>query len=287
MDPALLFAIFRRLTGYPLDSQGRPLVDDKGLPQNRDGKFGLRIPAKKSTTSGPISPQGTATPEAWRFGTRGYEPNNYVQVPVHAEGIDTKRWETVFPSASFTISDVQPGGDPYIYDPHDGEDGIGQDSGTATVTNPVTGYTMAVPDHRTVRANPEPWDVYVTVSLYARDIFQMAHLERALLVLFPQKGAIDVEQLDGTFRTLDCFFVRYSVMDQGEPYDPVEGVGPQGDSFVKRAYTWKIETSLDNSVSGFGTYDFVTQQMILQRIVDLETMQQKLIEQVQLEEFLP
>lgn len=278
MDPALAFAVFRRLTGYPCDAKGHPLLDPAtGLPLNIEGSRGLRVPMAKQAAAS-IVPD-SATQDAFRFGARGFHGNQYVQVPVYFEGTDTKRWRNVFPSCSISVSDVQLGGDPYLFDP-DEQDGIGEDSGENTITNSVTGYSFTTPAQRITRKSPEPWDVFITFSLLETDTFKMMMLERAFLALFKQKGAIEVEQLDGTFRALDLFFDRYAVMDQGEPYDPQQGTSEEARAFLKRSYTFRCETSHDNSVAGFNTYDFTTQYMIESRTLEMATLAADLTERV-------
>jgi hypothetical protein len=264
MDPALLFAIYRRLVGYPLDNRGRPQLGSDGKPRNIEGSWGLRLPSRKTGAS--QAAQGDV--DLHRFGARGYEAKNYVQVPVFLEGVDARRWTSVFPSASFMMSDIQ-GGEAYVYDLADGEDGIGADTGTQTITNNVTGYTYEATDQRRTRKHPEPWDVFVTVTLRSREPFELAMLERALLILFGKKGAIQVEQLDGSHRVIDYVQERYAVGHEGEANDPDEGIGGERSAFLKSSLTYRFETSLDNSVVGFGTDDFTTQQMVSERLLEI------------------
>jgi hypothetical protein len=242
MDPALLFAIYRRLVGYPLDNRGRPQLGSDGKPRNIEGSWGLRLPSRKTGAS--QAAQGDV--DLHRFGARGYEAKNYVQVPVFIQG-----------------------GEAYVYDLADGEDGIGADTGTQTITNNVTGYTYEATDQRRTRKHPEPWDVFVTVTLRSREPFELAMLERALLILFGKKGAIQVEQLDGSHRVIDYVQERYAVGHEGEANDPDEGIGGERSAFLKSSLTYRFETSLDNSVVGFGTDDFTTQQMVSERLLEI------------------
>lgn len=293
MDPATLFAVFRRLTGYPLDAQGNPLLNADGTPRNIEGSYGLRLPAlRRGDDDQNLS---RLNPDGLRLWDRGYHPNQFVQVPVWLEGVEAKKWEDVWPCCSFGISDIQVGGNPYSYDTTDGADGIWPagtvgptgDQGSETITNPATGYTYAHPTSRTVRPNPEPWDVLVTVSLYSRSPVEMAFLERAFLNLFRQKGALLVEQLDGTSRPYDMVFERYSTMDQGEPYDPQQGTGGEHAAYLHRAFTYRVETFLDNSASRFGTNEFRTAGIIRERILELAALQTTLVETRSLEAFTP
>lgn len=289
MDPALTFAIFRRLTGYPLDARGNPLIvagTSPPQPQNIDGKWGIRLPVRRGGTTPVLL--DSHNPDSLRLWGRGYEVQSYRQVPVCYEGPDSKRWEDVFPRVAFVVSGLETGTDPFIYDPDD-DDGIGIDVGTQTITNPVTGTTRETTDHRSVRRNPEPWDVTFTITMYAKDPIEIQLLERSVLQHFGQMGAILVEQLDGTMQTRDYRFERYIVMDQGETYDPAKGLGPTGDAFLKRGLVFVFETFLDNSIAegGFGSPPYTDYPTVLERLMDVRDIQNRYLETANLEELTP
>lgn len=280
MDPAVLLAVFKRLTGYPLDSSGNPRLNAEGRPLNAEGSFGLRLPLRREG-AGAKTPQ-TSIPDDFRFGEIGYRKRQYRQVPVYLDGIEVKRWKSVFPSCSVSISDITEAED-YVYDTADGSDGICTAVGSTTVPT-STGGTRTVPDSLVIRKHPETWRVYVTICLYATNPIEMAMLERALLTIFQQKGSIRVEQLDGSSLVRDMVFERYSNMDQGDLYDPGQGIGAEGRSFLKRAFTYRVETVLDNSVDGFGSEgDYVYEKTILETYLEIATIQNVLLETIRLE----
>ena len=87
------FAIFKRLTGAPLDSQGRPLRDPIGIPANQERvmppdqgggfgpSYGVRIPLLKhpyDTAHGLSSKD----PDAYRMFAKGFDKDSFRQIPV-------------------------------------------------------------------------------------------------------------------------------------------------------------------------------------------------------------
>lgn len=277
IDVAIIFAVFRRLTGYPLDSQGRPLRDATGKLLNIENSPGIRIPLIRQGQGQNVL--STDNPEGTKIAAKGWNPGTFQQLKVYQQGIDTRRWADVFPAVSFTISDIQPGENGFFFSPADGIDGIDAPGaqGTQTITNNVTGSTYAVPDTLTTRAQPEPWDFFLTLNLYSRDSIEIAAMESALRSLFKQKGSIIVDQVDGTHVVLDMLFERYSIMDQGEPYDPQRGTAANAPGFLHRAYTYRIEANQDNTSADFGPNEFTVQNTILERLLEITTIEGRLL----------
>lgn len=271
MDVALTLALFQRLTGYPLDSQGNPLLNTDGSPRNRNGSYGIRIPAPLMTVS--QGAPSTQTPDAVRLWGRGYHQNSYIQVPVWFGGTDFKKHDQVWPCVSFVESDLIPGGDPYLYD-----DPIVYGEGSATVGNEDTGYTETGPDVLHSRKHPEPWTIQYTIRLYSKDPVEIQWLERALIICLGQKGALTVEQADGTFRTVDYRCARVAFFDQGEMFNPESSEGSNRDSYLTRAFTFVCEANVDNTVQGFGTLDWSQEQTVLHRILELSDLQERIWE---------
>ena len=272
MDPALILALFERLTGYPLDSQGRAMVHPTtGLPVNRHGSYGMRIPTPKETTSN--TALSTDNPAALRLFGRGFHSNVYTPVPVYMEGPEAVRYENVWPSVSFVESDIIPNaGDPYVY-----YDPMVDRVGEATITHPITGEVTRGTNQIVMRAHPEPFVQMFTIKTYSKDPIERDLLNRALLYALKTKGAISVEQGNGEFRMVDYFLDRTAFFDQGEAFSPRAGTGPTHDRYLCTAFTYLFETHLDNSVQGFGTLDFeAPQDTILQRVLEIKGTQDRL-----------
>jgi hypothetical protein len=284
MDPALVLALFERLTGYPLDSTGRPMVDPAtGRPVNRHGSYGIRFPTPRETVSS--TALSTDNPSALRLFGRGFHSNVYNQVPVFMEGPDSVRFEDVWPCVSFVESDIVPNaGDPFVY-----YDPIVDRSGSATVTNDVNDYELTGADQIITRAHPEPFLQMVTIKVYSKDPVERTFINRAVLHAMKTKSAISVEQGDGSFRMIDYFLDRVAYFDQGEAFSPNTATGPTHDRYLCTAFTYMFETHLDNSVQGFGTLDIQEpQDTILHRILEIRGHQERLFDgRVDLEGFRP
>lgn len=295
MDPALIFSIFRRLTGYPLDSSGNPRkVAGTNTPMNIEGKWGLRIPLFKDSTNA-VRNLSTDTPGGINPLRSAWHKDQYRQVPIYFDGIDNMGWSKIFPACSFSVTDIRAGGDEPIFDLPDGQDGISVASAEVhDVTNSITGEVIAedVPESYSIREHPDVYEVEIGFTLYAKNPFEMMFMERAFLHLFDPKLGLKVERLDGTIETVDFKFERYVAMDQGEPYDSQKGTAGSYPAFMKRGFIYTFETYLDNSLDGFDTYDFATYETILEtylktcNILDesLDDSERRVIEQTKLED---
>jgi hypothetical protein len=252
MDPSLTLAVFEKLTGFPFDAGGRPVIDPvTRRPVNRHRSWGMRFPTPKFSNS--KTAPSTDNPSGLRMWDRGYNRNLHTPVVVYMEGSDAKRYEDVFPSLSFVESDIMVGKDPYLFD-----DPIGYTEGMAVITNPATGYTEEGPGELHYRKHPTPWDVIYTFRLYSRDPVEIQWLERCFLDMWGTKGSISVERADGTLQGVDYELERVAFFDQGEMFNPKTGIGDSEDRHLSRAFTIKFETYLDNTVQGFGTNDWDT-----------------------------
>lgn len=286
MDAALIRAIFERLTGYPVDSQGRALLDSNRKPQNVHGSYGLRIPMrKKGVTTAQSDIPATGNSAALRPHGAGFEQHGYNVVPVFFQGTDGRKFPHVFPSCSFNYSGLSK--QPYAINNTGAvdDDPIDEESTeTDTITSASTGEEIVVPSYLRRRKHPDMLVMEVAISVYSRDPVELILLDAALLYIFPLRGAIQVTLADGSTTMADYWWERYAVMDRGEAFDPAMGVGPEVDGYLKRTHVYSFETLLDNSVNGFGTYDIEQFSTILQTIVDFETEQERYLDTVKVED---
>jgi hypothetical protein len=266
MDIALTLALFERISGAPFDSAGRPQLRADGTPNNRHGSYGVRLPAPKtlaalrqslaSDNGGGLRPWG-----------RGFEQTAYQPVRVQVDGVDGLRNDQVWPSVSIVETDILPGTDPYLFN-----DPIEETSGTATITNPITGQTFTGTDRVRSRRHPDPYNMVYTIGVFAKSSVERALLSRSVLYILGMKGAISVEKPDGTFRMVDYFFDRTAMVNQGEAYNPKTGLIETEDRHLAAHHTYIFETHLDNSVQGFGTHDFgAWETTILSRLLEIQS----------------
>lgn len=278
---AVDLAIFKRLTGWPLDSSGRPVVDPTTLvPVNRtlvgpprlegvlQPSYGVRLPVPKMDIS--QYDLKTTSPETVKPYADGFHPDMFTQVPVFWESTNGRDWESVFPSVIFgETGTVAP--DVYVY-----YDDIER-------PDPAAG-TLTLPDGTIVPAgyiiSPHPEQ---TIFTYCIKAFAMTRVEMSLLStqierLFPQKTALIVERADGS--TLAFDMIRYSIDDLSVRSGDKEKAFVGDLRFYGKAYNYRVEAYGDFESSGFG--DQFSQQReatLLSYIMELVDSQNRLLVQ--------
>lgn len=266
MDLALTLALFERLSGAPLDSERRTRLQANGTPVNRHGSYGVRIPVPK-TVQALRQALASDNPAGVRLWGRGLEQTTYQPVLVQVDGVDGKRNDEVWPCVTIVETDILPGSDPYFY-----RDPIEETTGVATITNPITGGTTTGTDQVRTRRHPDPYNVVYTVGAFARSSIERNLLTRAILYILGPKGAISVENPDGTYRMVDYSHDRTAYVNQGEAYNPKRGSVATEDQHMAAHLTYVFETHLDNSAQGFGTHDWSSwENTILTRILEIQS----------------
>lgn len=279
MDVALLFAIFRRLTGLPLDSSGRPLMRD-GVLANIEQSPGLRIPTINSArlSGGKVGMVSTMAPAGAGSSVQAaFDQNSYRQIPVFIDGLDNRAWESVYPSCSVSYADVRPGDDGNYFSLSGDSGNLDTaETGSVQAVDPDTGEVLGTtPDTVTVRPHPRPYVLEIVFTLQATNLIEMMMLERAFLALWDGKLGLLLHQFNGQEIRADYQFSRYIVMDQGEPYDPQKGVEGTGPAALKRGFVFTFETWLDNSVRGFNLYEMTELSTVLESYLEVCNIRDK------------
>lgn len=271
-NPALTLAIFEKLTGYPFDSEGRPMLNSETQePANRHNSRGMRIPTPiDPSTRGVLS---TDHPSAIRLWGEGYAREATTHVKVFHYGVNSSDWRETLPSVSFQPTDLQVGGLPY-YSP---TDHVREPTGDISESfNPATGTVLYGPTRRTKRTNPEPFTLYYAITLRAAFPTELEWLERCLLKLFGAKGMILVERSNNDYGPVNYSLERVAFIDRGEGYNVNANQGPTEDRSLMRVYTYAFQTSLDNFVPGWLTDEIPSENTILHRILEITNLQTKL-----------
>lgn len=269
-------AIFQRLTGAPLDNQGRPVLDASGVPVNRSlinppslggtgPSYGIRIPVAKDPRQ--VFDLKTSSPGTMQLFDRGFYRDQYRQVPVFWEGTGGRDWEDIWPCVVFSqTGESNP--DHYIYyddieawDPSTPEyiDEEGNEGRGGIFTSP----------------HPEQSIFNYAIKVYAKNRVELSLIEDQVKRLFPQKGAIVVDRADGSQAAFDM--IRYLIDDLSpRPGDKARAL--LGDQrFYGKAFSYRIEAYADHTVRGFG--DQFSQQRevtILGRVQELVDTQNAL-----------
>jgi len=277
---AVEWAIYKRLTGWPVDSKGRPQVGADNKPLNsliigppetgRKPSYGVRIPQLKAPydLSHPLT---SKTPDAIRLFEKGAESQGFRNIPVFFEGIDGRSYEDIWPCVTFRCSGFDQNEATFVYfDPF--EDGSGDD---ADILNQNGEVVQSGKSEVTVRKHPESWDLEYTITCYAKTPHEIGLVIESLIYLFPQRGVLEVEQMDGSVLALDMILQR--VQDVGARAGSLAlQIEKDQSEYYGRAFTYKVEGYFDNTANKFGVSDTYSVPAILKRIVELSETQESL-----------
>lgn len=263
-------AVFRRLTGAPLDNQGKPVLGADGIPTNRwlpgppeingvkQPSYGLRLPVLKSphdTSHGLTSKD----PDAYRPYELGFDPAGFRQVPVFDENVENRKWADIWPCVTFSLQDMSPNtttavyGDPFVY----------EDTTTALV-DAVDGEGNVIKSGREgllVQPHPESWDLVFAIRIYSKSSIEFKLLCSQLLQLFPARSSIEIDFMDGSVHCCDMFQTWSQNLDlRGENIK--KSMDPTEQAHYSRAFFYKIEGYLDNFGNRFGSNDILKMNAI-------------------------
>ena len=283
-------ALYRRLTGYPLDSQGRPVLDPAtGKPVNTsiigspgpDGEvvrvpsYGIRIPLLKAPQRG-VGDLSSLSLDAVRLFGKGFESTAFRQVPVFFDGFSGRSFSDVWPCVivrsmtglTYRSSDYTPG------DMIRSEDPEAQD---VSILDPFSGEVLGTGKSSYLeRAAPEPYDLTYVITAYAKNKIDLGFMCEQLHLVLQTGGALEVEHMDGEVHPFD--FLPKKIAAVGSDEMP----GLEGDRFFAMAYTYVVEAYVDNSLNAFGVFETAkttqAQTAILSSIYELDNIQGALIE---------
>jgi|FreactcultureFD7_1027221.scaffolds.fasta_scaffold01344_7 hypothetical protein len=288
-------AVYKRLTGYPLDTQGRPKLADDGRPINREvigppgmyqfekvydpinktyvpvyptlPSYGIRIPQFKAPYRGQKG-QSTFNPEA--LSINNIEPNVFKQIPVFDQNVTNRDFEKYWPCVTFRWSSIAAQPNTYIYDdPFGGPD---PSASPIDIKNQYGDIIASGVTSNLRRPVPDSWDVLYTITVHSKESIEMSLMCAEVLKLFPMKGAITVTFMDGTTHTCNMLFQRSIVQD----LDNIGMAGEENQRSFTRAFVYLIEAYFDNTSNKFGIQDsaFATTSYptIVERIFELDSI---------------
>ena len=299
------FAIYKRLVGYPLDSQGRPQLDAQGVPVNREvigppdlnpfekvydeltktmnpfypvlPSYGIRIPMQKSGHAA-IKGSTSKDPQAVRLHKEGFEPRAFRQVPVFDENVSGRAWAETWPSVSFRENSTEAEGNTYVY--HDPFNSLDEKSAPVSIKNEkgeviATGYSA-----RKVRPHPESYNFQYIITARAKTKWELGFLMGEIVRLFPQKGALTVSWQDGTTHTCDMILERIVTLD-GLQDEVLQTQGPEEAREFSRGFVYRVEGYADNTTNQFGVQDsyWATRSVnvVFERILQIDTIMNDLV----------
>lgn len=266
--PEIDWAIYKRLTGYPLDSEGRPRLDANGVPVNREvvgpprlyahdrvwdsvtqtfttrapmlPSYGIRVPIILGNT--PMTGVSTRRP-AFRPHS-GYNPSSFRPVPVFDVNVTGRDWEQVWPCVTFEWAGLYLQQWNVYHDPFRADD-------TTSPAVELTNRNGDVVDSGTkrirVRPHPESHTALYTIRVRSRVLVEAEWMAADLLRLFPEKGVLVVTFADGSTHPCDMILERMENLD-----GPQVGSGLERSRNVERQFVYRIEAYEDNTVGEYG-----------------------------------
>lgn len=272
-------AIYKVLTGYPLDGKGRPLLDGQGVPVNRSAfgvgssgrkpSYGIRIP---QLVAGYDGKRGLTSqdPEAYRMFKKGFSPNTFRQIPVFDENIEGRKFSDVWPCVTFRQDMLAFNPSTYIT----GDPFVAPEPGAPKrqVTNErgeviASGYESYIE-----RPHPEAFDVSYTVIAYAKSRLELDLICQQILYLMPARTGLEVEYQDGTTHVCDMLLTDTASLDftAGELG---MSEAPDEQRLFSKAFTYLVEAYFDNTTNEFGVADVTRTQAIMERLYELSDIQ--------------
>lgn len=277
------YAVYKLLTGYPLDKQGRPEVDAQGVPVNRAAfgvgssgrkpSYGIRIP---QTVAGFDPKRGLTSqdPEALRMFTKGFSPGTFKQVPVYDENLEGRKFADIWPSVTFRQEFFEFNPATYVTEtltcPEPGSPLLNVLNARGEVV--ATGY-----ESYTQRPHPEAFDVSYTITIHAKNRIERDLISQQILNLIPARTALEVEYQDGATHICDMLLTDTATLDFNAADLGMSLTGEEQRLYT-RAFTYLVEGYFDNTTNQFGMTDVTRYRAITERLFELANIQSVLVE---------
>jgi hypothetical protein len=293
-------AVYKRLTGAPLDSRGLPELDpithvpvntSRVIPPGQGGgegpSYGIRIPVMKhpfEASRGLTTNNPGATPLF-----RGFSQDTHRQIPVFDENIEGRKWTDVWPCVTFRWNATEADSSVYIYyDDIVAPDPLAEPVSIHNRNGDVVGTGVS---SELRRPHPDSYKAQYVITARAKSHTELSLICAQILHLFPMKGAIVVEYANGDTHPCDMFLENSIALD-GQSVMGQKGYGG-GDNVsmvlaeeqrgYARAFVYQIEAYVDNTTNYYGTQDVVSRgNLIYSHLLEIENLQETLIQRVEL-----
>lgn len=245
-------AIFKRLTGAPLDSQGRPVVDAEQVPVNRNLVGPVRLNGERQPSYGVRIPVAlpevrefdlnTTSPETRKIHADGFYTDVFKQVTVYWEGTSGRDWNVITPCVVFGDTGIQATNMFVHYDDFVLPD---PDAGTMTLES-----GEVVPAGFLVSPHPEQRIITYAIKVFARTKVEMSLICDQVERLFPTRGAIFVELANNTEVAYDM--TRYGEDNLSYRPDDKDRSLFGDERFYGKAFLYRVEAYHDYTLRAFG-----------------------------------
>lgn len=288
-------AIYKRLSGAPLDDRGRPMTDGAGIPINRERigppdllpyervydagtktstavlptlpSYGVRVPL----TKGPVSRQGLTS-----YNQDGlpvfdkFEPYSFRQVPVFDQNMTGRKIDDVWPCVTFRWMGMD--FDPKVFVYHDPFGSQDEESPAVNILNRSGTVIQSGFAKNLRRPHPEAWTMTYVITAHAKSAVELALICTEIVRLFPARGALNVTLANGELHAWDMLLQRTETMDEGGNEVLMTRGGEEQRSFA-RAFVYTVESYMDNTVNKYGSQDTREYVAIRERLLELDRLQ--------------
>jgi hypothetical protein len=269
---AVELALFERLTGWPLDSQGRPRLDDKGVPINRLliapplspflhlPSYGVRIPSfrkERSVNGRTVRPKDL--------------DRQWQQVPVFSESLKGEEFANAWPAVSFYWMDEAFNASTYLYGDHLLEPDPGAPE--AQALNRKNEVISHGPARGRYRPRPDPFDLTYMIRVWAKDATEIRLLCESIKRIFPARTALEVDLYDGSRAIYDMILEDIQNLDAGGA--EVEASMEEEEEHYSKGFIYRIESYQDSSLDEETVWAETT---VRSRLLEVANMQQRIIE---------
>lgn len=287
---AVDLAIFSRLTGAPLDNQGRPQLDSATkIPVNRHRvmppesgggvgpSYGIRIPSLK-TGQDLLHGLTSKDPSATRL-YGGFSADTFRQVPVFDENVEGRNYADIFPSVTFRMVNAE--FDPEVFLYHEPYSAPAPGALVEEITNRYGDTIDSGYDGYTLRPHPDSYKLRYAVVIQAKSRMELSLIFNQVVYLLPAKGSLEVRMADGTSHVSDMFQV--DIVDQSPGFENSKmGVSGEEQRHFKTALYYDVEAYVDNTTSQFGNQNPLQTNVILERVIELNSIQERLCQRLEL-----
>lgn len=283
-------AIYRRLTGAPLDKTGRPVLDPitkipvnnyRILPPDHGGgtgpSYGVRVPMIRHPHD--LGNYLTTQDQSALPLFKGFA-DTFRQVPVFSENILGRGWPDVWPCVTFRWNEMEFNENVFMYsDPFEYDD---QTSDLVDITNRNGDVIQQGYSARFERPEPDSYIMTYAITARAKNIIDLGLVCTQITYLFPARGSIEVEFASGEKNTFDMLQKHVLTVDEMKDNILMATTGEEQRNYA-RMFVYDIEAYVDNTVNKYGISDIIrSSTLIYQRILELQNMQTNLIKTVEL-----
>lgn len=249
---AIDLAIYERLVGAPLDSNGRPKLDANGIPVNRSivaaashvtprlPSYGVRLPAIRQGVDG--SRGATGHNVAPLHPVKDFRYVAPRQVPVFPLNVEGRDWRVIFPCVAFYWYETDFDPSTFIYD--DPFCSVDPSAPIVSSQEAPAGQITQGSTRNKFSNHPDAYTETYIIRVWAKSLHEIKLLVSEIRRIFPARGVLEVERASGGKMPLDMILDRIENLDTNGPDVPMSQNSAE-DRFFSRAFVYRVESYED------------------------------------------